>query len=373
MAVPQIRDFPTLTQSLIRDVTALAPELTDFVPGSIVRSLLETVGIELQRQDYAIFDAIRQAIETGTFQNFDFNRLSATPAGGLVSFSRTTATTEVTISAGHRVRVPGSTRQYATTAAATLEVGVLTLDVGVQAETVGPDGNTPAGTVVELVDGLVGFTITNPAPFLNGLAQESANARRQRFLLYIAGLSRGTAAAIQFAALSVQLLDAEGEVVERVTGAQVHEPYLDDVDRRIGMVEVWIDNGSGTVSAALVAETIQVLRGYREADGTRHEGWVAAGIDLQVYAVAAQIVNVTGTVAVLSGFDGPAVAADVAASMVSYIQSVAVFQPVVYAELIAAAMEVDGVQDVTLTEPTGNVNVIGQARAIPGTVSITVS
>jgi phage-related baseplate assembly protein len=235
----------------------------------------------------------------------------------------------------------------------------------------GPGGNTPAHTVVEVVDGL-GFpaTVTNPAPFLSGLAEETPEARRERFRLYIGGLSRGTKIALEFAARSVVLTDAENNVLERVAAVLVREPYQDDPNGLLGRVEVYVDNGSGTPSPELLQKVDDVLRGTVTLEGVIVPGWIAAGVDLNVYGVTAVPVAVTGTITVGIGFNQAATATEVANQIAAYLGSLPVFAEARTAEIVAAAMGVDGVVDFVLADPVANVHVTFSQSVEPGIITI---
>jgi phage-related baseplate assembly protein len=366
-----IRDFNTIVSSIVAYQTTLAPELTDYVRGAVARALDESFAAEIQREDFAIYQGVLEGIEVGTYQNFDFGRLPAVAASGLVRYTRTTAASAVTVPAGHRVQVPNTQKTYATTKAVTLAINEFTADIAVRAEVAGIVGNTPANTIVDVIDGLP-FTVTvsNPSPFLSGLNQETEDARRERFRLFIAGLGRGTKEAIEFAARSAVVEDIAGTVIERVQSAKVREPFLEDETGQIGLVEVYIDNGSGTTSDDLKTAVAQLMRGFVETDGTVHKGWVAAGIDAQVIAAVAVALNVTGSVTVLSGFDPGVVRAAVTQAITTYIQSLKVFDQAIVAKLIGAAIGVSGVADITLTDPTTNVLVGFNQRLVPGVVTI---
>jgi phage-related baseplate assembly protein len=366
-----LRDFATIAAGMLAHLSALTDDITDYTEGAVARSFLETLAIELQRMDYAVYQGVRDGIETGTYKNFAFGQLPAVPATGTVRYTRAITNVVDTVPIGHTTGVPGTSRRYQTMAATTFAIGEAVKNIAVRATQPGTDGNTPANTIVEVVDGL-GFavTVTNPAPFLSGLAEETPEARRERFRLYIAGLSRGTKIALEFAARSVVLTDASGNVIERVAAVLVREPFLEG-DVGLGLVQVYVDNGAGNPSAALLAKVNDVLRGTVDLAGVITPGWIAAGIDLDVFGVTPVTITVTGTITVAVGFDKPATITAVTTAITQYIQGLPVFKPVVHAELISAAMNVDGVVDVAIAEPSTNVLTTFSQRAIPGVVTIT--
>src|SRR5262245_9439803 len=299
MGIPTIRDFPSITSELVGFLVTLAPQITDYVEGGTARSILESLAIETQRLDYSIFDSVKTGIEVGTYRNFDFGRLPASPTSATVKFTRAGGSGVATILQGVKVKVPGSGRIYTTVHQLDFVDGQTVGSVGVLCDTPGTIGNTPSNTITEIVSAL-GFdaTVTNPDAAINGLDQETDDARRSRFRLYIAGLSRGTAISIQFAALSVFRTDVNGVVLERVTAAFVHEPYKDTPRGRLGVVEVYVDNGSGSASPDLLTLVTNVIQGYVPLSGPVVRGFIAAGMELTVLAAIAKALDVTGTITV---------------------------------------------------------------------------
>lgn len=372
MTIPAIRSRSSIAAELMTLVTALKPELTDFVDGSVVKSLLEAYATQVQHLEQDIYDTVLEGVEAGTYRNFNFTRLSAQPASGSVTITRPLAFVTATIPAGSQVSVPGDgTRIYETVEDVEMAIGVFSAMVTVRCPTLGAAGNTAALTITQIVT-ILGFpaTVTNPAPFLNGKGEETTEARRQRFAEYLISLSKGTAAAIYSAVTSgaVTLLDAEGKVLERVVAAYVREPVLEG--GRLGLVEVYIDNGGGTASPALVALAGDILRGYTDDTGSRHPGWVAAGIELRVFPVTAVVLNVTALITVAVGYAAIQVKAEVKAAIETYLLSLQVFQVAVLAEIIAAAMDIPGVADILISEPTANTIPAHTHRVISGTVTI---
>lgn len=367
MTLPTARDFTTVVGGMLQMVQGLAPEITDYTEGGVARSLIEAVAIEQQQLDYQLYEAIVEAILTGTYKNFSFARLSATPASGSVTVTRTVTTGTLIIPAGTLFSVPGSDRTYVSTGEVSLGVGVASRAVPVRAEGVGRRTNTPANTIV--VSGISDIMVTNTLPFLNGVDEETDSERIERFRLFILSLSRGTRDAILAAARGVELLAEDGTVTERVTAALVREPGQDP-DGRLGLVEVYVDNGSGTSSSALLAEVKRVLQGYRETNGTSVMGWVAAGIEVRTFGVLSTPLVVTVSAKLTLGVDVPLTLTAVQAAITDYLVSLSVFAPAIVAEIIAAAMSVTGVVDCVVNAPTANVDVGQSQRIVPGLVTV---
>lgn len=367
--VPQLRSHATIAERIIDHQIALSPEMTDFVEGGVLRSIDDSVAVVLQGVEYAAFDSARQAILTAAYSSFQFAKLPAVPSGGTVTFTRTATSAVVTIPLGYKVSVPGSSvRVYETLTVGVLDVGITTISIPVRCTTIGTIGNTAGATVTNLLS--IGFNgiVTNALPFLSGQEEETDESRFQRFQLYIANLSRGTAAAIETAARSVVRYDTDGNPLERVVSVKVIEPFQGDPTGRLGLVQVYIDNGSGTASAQLKTLVEQVLIGYVDENG-RHPGWVAAGIELRVFQVAAVPVTVSCVIVVAPAWNTAQVVSQVEDALEAYLNGLAVFAPVITAELITAVMNVDGVADVIFDSPLANVPITG--RAVAGAITVT--
>lgn len=364
--IPQLRSHAAIAERLIDHVVTLAPELTDFVEGGITRSLLDALAVVLQGVEYAAFDSNRQAILSAAFTSFQFTKLPAVSAGGTLTLTRSSTSTQQVIAVGFQVAVPGSSmRVYETIEEGIFAIGVATLAVPVRCLTVGIVGNTASNTVTSIVT--VGFsgTVTNTLPFLSGREEETDEGRFQRFQVYVGNLARGTAASIENAVQSVVRYDSNGNAIERVVSVKVVEPFL--TGGRLGLVLLYVDNGSGTTTAELKTMVEQKVIGYTDEEG-RHPGWSAAGIEVRVFQVAAVAVAVTCSIVIIDGWNIAQVTTAVEVALVSYLNGLAVFAPVVVAELVAAVMSVDGVFDVIFDTPTANVTTSG--RIVAGTIMV---
>lgn len=370
--LPELKPHTDIVAEMVSDMVALAPQITDYVQGAVLRSKLEADALEIVRLQHALVSGIRTGINVGTFRNFDFARKSAQPATGTVQVTRATTLDAVTILAGSQFGVPGSSAKvYESLADVVMPIATATANVAVRCINAGIGGRTAGGTITQIIS-VLGFvaTCTNARAILNGSDAETEQAQAKRFREYIASLSRGTKPSLAYAAKTVALFDEDGGVTEQVEGVLIREPFLDDVPPgRLGLVQVYIDNGSGAASAALVAEVNNVLRGYVK-DGVTYKGWVAAGIDLQVVAVTGQTLEVSVSITIQAGYDKDVVKTAVQDAIGTYLQSLPVFGSVFLSEIVAAIMGVDGVVDGKVIAPTANVTPSTISRIVPGTVSV---
>lgn len=288
--------------------------LTDFNPNSVARTLIEVMALLAERLEEEAMAEVAEGIDRSSYRSFGFAQRLATQATGVILLSRTDTSQSQTIPAGSLVRVPATTRQYATTQAVTLDVGIASLTVGVIATLPGSFYNTPAATISEWIMQPGGATIvvSNPSAIVNGTDDETDEERRVRFGQFIASLPRATPFAVEYGARSATILDAQGNVVQQVMSVQIRDAYA--------ITRAWIWDGQGTIltttpsdapvdevgagaTTALVARTQQVIDGYRDpATGAPVPGYKAAGIVCEVRAATRRVQPVSALIYTETGY-----------------------------------------------------------------------
>jgi uncharacterized phage protein gp47/JayE len=369
----QIKDFPSITASAINWVRATTKKVTDFNIGSVVRTMIEACAAEIEELYQQMFIGLREAIPVSVYNSFDFAALDASPTSGLVRVTVTPGATSVSVSAGSKFTIDGRPIFYTATTDVVIDAGNTFADVPVVASANGADGNIAAGQVFSLQPAPSTFlSATNLADLINGRDTETDEQRKLRFREFIAALNRGTARAIEYGVREFcNLNDSAGHLIERAQFVSVIEPWLTDKTRPVGLVEVYIHNGSGATSAALVSRARDVVYGYVEpTTQNKVPGWKAAGIQANVYACTEQYVNMYGVVTELSGFDHTTVADAVTAAVQQYILELDIGAPALVAEIIAAAMAVDGIYNFTLTLPAADVQPADSVKLMPGYVAM---
>lgn len=267
-------------------------------------------------------------------------RLQATFGTTQVTFSRNTvSTTAPFIPVGATVKTSDGSQTFAVYADATnsaysavlggytLPANVQTVNVPVRALVAGTIANVGAGAISLIASQITGIdTVTNATAVSNAVDFESDAALRARFALFIQQLSKATEAAITFAIQSIQV------------GLQVAIHEQADVGGALdyGMVTIYVDDGSGAISGALVTAANAAATAVR-----------AAGVRLGVYAAATLTANYSMTIANALGFTHSAVIAAVAAAVNSFINSTGLENTLHYSQIAAIAYGVPGVTNVT--------------------------
>lgn len=128
---------------------------------------------------------------------------------GVIRIPATKATGEVTFTGTNDVTVPVGIRVSTNTGVVfvTTEEGVVaggSVDIDVEAEEYGDEGNVTATSITTLIDNITGISsISNAAPTTGGEDVESDSELRLRAALSLEGLGKATLAAIEAAVLAI--------------------------------------------------------------------------------------------------------------------------------------------------------------------------
>jgi hypothetical protein len=313
-------------------------------PGDVVLALIQALASQLvfiealaQMANSVARAQTSAAADLDSFMaQFGFTRLPATFDTGAVTFGKLSAgASNVSIPAGAVVQTPGGAVQYqvvadttqptwsATLNAYVMVAGQTSLTATVQALVAGTSSNVAAAQLTQIAAAVPGIdTVTNAAPINNALNAELDAAFRARFVLFLAGLSKATKAAILAALLGVQQ-GLQINLLENTApgGATV-----------LGEFTAVIDDGSGTPPAALVTLCINAVQGVR--------GFT---INAQVVAVTKIIPTIALNIRAGTGFILANVQAAVQAAVVAAVNAIQLGTPTLFVSAIEqAALAVPG-------------------------------
>lgn len=369
----QTKNFLTILLGMINRAKATQDKITDFRVGSVARTLLEAPAAEIDELYQNMWIGLKEAIPVATFTSFGFDAIPASGASGTLTFSRLApATTPVIISAGTAVTLDGGGDRYLTQVDAIIDTGQTQVSAMAYCETTGTSTNVPALSLVKLAAPIPGVdAVTNMAAFANGRDAETDEERKARFQGYISTLPRGTIAAVSYGARSAVMIDATGQITEFAKYAVVVEPYLEDANIPVGLVDCYIHNGVGDTSVGLIAEAQRIIDGYRLDDGTAVPGWKAAGVIVNVAAAQEVPIAIAGAITVHAGVDEAAAIADAAAAAANYLVTLNIGADAIRSEIIAQIMSVPGIYNVALTLPAADVGMAINQKAMPSTITLT--
>lgn len=349
-------------------------QVTDFNKGSVVRSLLGAFAAEMDELYQEMFIGLKEAIPVSIYQTFSFNPLPAVAASGNITVNITSQSSSVLIPAGSVFTFVNGSVSFVSQADVTIAAGNTSGSVYAVANLAGVVGNVPINTSFVMTPAVSSFvSASNPVAFNNGADQESADAQQQRFQAFITALQRGTLSAIQYGAMQAQLLDANGVVTERVATAAIVEPYLTDNTQPVGLVNVYLHNGTAPASSALIAQAQKIIYGYYDTNNNPVPGYKAAGVQVNVYAASTLTVNATAHITALTDYQSQVstLATNAQNALSSYLQNLPLGGTAILAEMIAIVMNIPGVENVTFTAPTGDTTSNNTQKIMPGTLSVT--
>lgn len=376
-----IKDFATITASLIERVASGTSQLTDFNVGSKIRTMLEAFSQELETLYLQMFRGILEGIDTGVYNSFDFPLLPATSASGQLTFSLTVSgattpvapTANIPIPAGFRLMIPvqatiglipgmaPSGTVYSVANNVVWPAGKSSFSTTAVCNLPGLVGNTIANSITSFVDNLpvipgATYSVTNTAPFNNGQDQENQASRKARFSQYLQSLARGTLTAVEYGALQAVVEDNNGNITEQVKKVYAVEPYILDGSKPTGHCDVYVYNGIGSTSAALVANAQKIINGYVDANGNKIPGYKPAGTIVTVFAAVEQPQNVTLSTSWLPSYSlTTAVQSQIAGAIQQYFQSLGPGDTLLYNKLVEICMETTGIYDIVFSTPTADV------------------
>lgn len=359
---------------MLNRMRATTTKITDYNIGSVARTLVEAPAVEIDELYQQIFNGLMDGIPVATYNTFDFSLMPAVPASGTIAVNITAQPTNTLISSGTVFTPDGSSFTYTTASDVVIPAGQTTGNVLASANTGGAATNLPDGVSFSANPLPAGFvSATNVAAFSNGSDQETEDQRKLRFNQYIQTIQRGTNAALEYGAKQTVLYDANGIEIERVRSVSIVEPWLTNNTQPISLVNVYVHNGVGSTSAALVTQAQKVMYGYYDSNGNAVPGWKAAGVRVDLFAATEVLQNVLGALTPAAGYDAVSLNALAIAAISNYILSLDIGKPLMVSEITALVMAIPGVSNFILATPvpTSDVSVAANQKIMPGTITIT--
>lgn len=377
MADVTTKTFDELVQDQATAIQALAPVTIDVGVGTVLRAIVESsAGLTLWLEGLIlrVLAMTRAATSTSAdldswVADFGLTRVAGSAATGNATFSRNVTTqaalvpvgTQIDTSDGARtfvvVRDTANVNYQVANDAYRINTGVGSISVPVRDTVAGAAGNLIAFALTKLTSPIQYVdSVTNPLPFTNGSDPETDAALRDRFVAFLASLSRGTVGAIGFAVSSV----------EGVASYSIVENTQINGTTDYGFFYVVVDDGSGVPSSALLSAVNEAVENYR-----------AVGVRFTVVAPIVQTVNITANIKVASGYAASDVKAAAEAGIRAYVAGLGLGASLYYTKVVNAAYESSaGVVNVSgvLVGGSGSDVAPSSPRIVvrPGTVTVTV-
>ena len=320
-----LKTFTQLVEDMAATLQSSASNLIDVSVGSVARALFEanaSVILWLQWLMLQVLQTTRAATSTAQdldswMVDFGLARLPAVPSAGTVTFSRYSSALAATIPVGTVVKTNDGLLSFSVVADPTISIwqgaipayilpaGVASADLPVVCSLSGKAGNILVNAISTIASSLPGIDqVFNALPYSNGIDAEDDQPFRDRFQVYLAGLSRATIMAVTSAVSNVR----------QGLSVCIQENTASDGSVQLGSFLVTVDDGSGYPSASLLALVAGAV------DNVRPVGTMYAVQGPQVV-----IVNVELTAVLDANTVAPqTLLATIQQSVVSYLNNLAI-------------------------------------------------
>ena len=329
-------------QDILKDLfeyVGQGSKVTDFNIGSVLRTILEAVAAIAEEVWYKLqFFVSLFFLDTSQGEWVDRRlndlgmerKLGATAYGSITVGRNSPSPISIFISAGTIFQNETGELQYATQADVILNIGSHSVDVDVEAADTGTAYNLPTDTVLKQSGiAISGIEWAKIKLMGGGEDIESDEDYKNRVPEYFDSLSRGTAPAIRYAAASVS--------------GVVSVTLKENVPSK-GWFTVYIDDGSGIANETLLMTVRAVLEDYR-------------GFTIQYVVDTAKLTEFTTTMQVITKADtnSDSVKKAVKTAIINYVNALTMATPVYLADLFFLARGVEGVENVRIVAPLGDV------------------
>lgn len=248
----KIKGFNEILKGMVDWTVQKSTRLVDFTVGSVLRTVYEAVATEIEEFYYWVYQNFLWAVENSIYQSFNFTKQEATKAYGDLMITFTTALPAdlfIPIGTKFATRATSRTLYYETTQNYLIPAGSTYALILIECTEAGTVGNVAANTITGMVNPISYVaSVSNPSAFITGVDEETDEARKERFSLYISSRSRGTRQAILYALSEVP---------------EVSGFYIDD--SQIGIVTIYAHDVNGDLPSLVKSKIEEKLEDYRPA------------------------------------------------------------------------------------------------------------
>ncbi len=335
-------------------ITANTSQITNWNVGSVGRSFVDAFAAEASALDQQSQDRTKNAIVNVGYQLLGLSLPQATGSTYTLDFTlSSSASASVTVPAGTLVTIPNSNLQWETGQTINVAPGT-TVTTTATCTTTGSATNVPIATITQLIVPIVGLTVTNPSaqPTVMGRDQPSQTAVQAIISQQINQLHVGNQNAVETGVLSASLTDASGNVTEQVIA--VREVDITPSEQFPINGFVYIYNGVGAASTALIDLAQNIVNGYVYTSGVVHEGCKAAGVILQVVDAYQTPVDLSLAILPKYGYTLASVETNVAYAVNDYFASLDINSGFSVTQLAYQILAASGVADAQVLSPTAS-------------------
>ncbi len=293
MSAPSYPNTTDITLAFLALMGAQSGVLTDYNPGSIVRTQAESLGSVIELQGIQEQTLAYQTMVYGAMTAMGITPRGASYATGVVTLSAPGPVPySIAIASGSIVQTQGGIQFYTITNTS-IASGNQSTSVGVQAVSGGVGGNVPAGAITALVTS-VGYpiTATNGLPTAGGAPAEALSQTLARFAAAVAAPGLCSPVAVANGAIGI-ITGAES-----VQFANTYEPWIaagSGAASGTPGFTLYIDDGTGTASSALITAVENAISGT--------PGFRPVGVPYSVLAGTPVYATISVTGTMLSAYD----------------------------------------------------------------------
>lgn len=294
----KIQGSDGILQKLTNWVANQTEKITDFNPGSAIRTLLESVALQLEEFYYDLKQAVRYAIRNSAYVAFGFDRTDATIAKGHVTiYFYKPLGDDMIIPQGTKFHTGDRLNRriyFSSTENFYIKAGSISATIPLICDEIGKIGNVGPGDINKLVIGNPRVKyVQNKESFYGGRDRETEIQREVRFREYVHTLQKGTRAAVAYG-------------IKEVPG--VAGVYVDD--RYIGVVFTYVHDADGNLPSELKEEILNKIKDYR-----------SAGIEVAIKPIVKVPINLHINIKYKDGFDPNVYDVIIHSLVVNYIKS----------------------------------------------------
>jgi hypothetical protein len=313
----KIKTMKEIVSDMAGYMVTIGSKITNFNPGSIVRTLFEAVATEIEQLYFKMKKGHAEAIEGSLYTSFGFSKTPATKATGLLTLEfKAPLSLVFTISKGHSfytVPVKGKVIYFECLEDKTVPIGETSVDVKVQCTEAGEIGNVPPLSIRNVMSPLpMVERMYNLSPFHTGLPEETTEQRKKRFSNFIGTLQRGTVDSIKYGVSQIP----------DVAGVNVRED--------VGLIYIYVHDAQGQLPDPLRVQVENLVPNYK-----------CGGIKPIVSQVNIKKVDIDIKVSLENGFDRGTYALIIYNSISTFLERYTVGKPLLRAEIVRFIMNLD--------------------------------
>ena len=341
----KIRSFEDILTRMVVYFKGLCKKVTDFSVGSTIRTLFESVAIEIEEFYFALSSAIEEAIRESVYNTFGFpRRESLTATTDITFYFSPHPNSTITIPKNFEVMTDNNI-VFRTVDEVIVGPDEVTKSVLAVCSTPGIEGNVGPNTLIYHSQNLPYLlNVTNQYQAFGGTLAERESERKERFINYIKSLGRGTAEALYYAL----------STIPEITSISISESLP-------GIVKIYISTATGIVSDEIMNKAKEAIEKYR-----------AAGVQVIITTVAKIPVDISVQIGLSSLQSDSIIKTQVYNGIVNYLNNMKVGEDFLPNNLMGFIFSLNfpQIKTVEVLQPSTKLIVAPHSVIRPGNITI---